>query len=89
MDVEPWVWLNTNVPGSRMVTFPIPSIMDHPLRSIVVEPVFNSSIHSPSGKAEPSELLFERISANSIGDGVFAITSKWSGLAAFGVGYAA
>ena len=64
----------------------MPSMTDQPDKSTVVFPVLSNSIHSPSGKAEPSELLFDNNSANSIGEGVEAIIEKSRGLLAFGVG---
>ena len=68
---------------------PMPSMIDQPDKFTVEVPVLSSSIHSPFGNAAPSALLLVNNSANSIGDGVEAISAKFNGLVAFGVGYAA
>ena len=50
---------------SKSMMFPAASTMDHPVRSMVAEPVLNTSIHSPPG--------YEALS--SLGHG-FAMTSE-------------
>ena len=61
-------------------------MIDQPVKSTVEAPVLNNSIHSPSGKAIPSELLFDKSSENTTSDGVVAMRAKSRGLLAFGVG---
>ena len=62
MTVDPCVELNTKVPGSRNVRFPIPSMMLQPMRSMEPVPVLCSSIHSPSGKDAPSLVALDNSS---------------------------
>ena len=86
MVVLPCELLTAIEPGSRNVWLPIPSMMDHPLRSISVVPVFNNSIHSPSGDAFPSLVETGIISLNPT-DPVAVMVSRGGIFVAFGDGY--
>ena len=62
MTVDPWVELNTKVPGSKKVRLPMPSMMLQPMRSMEPKPVLWSSIHSPSGNDAPSLVALDNTS---------------------------